>query len=175
MRYPIVPATTDVLAASIPAAATVIVALLTALAAYLAGKRERRRRLYSEAVKSAVAWQELLYRVRRRAREDERELVNRFHDCQDQISLYRAWVGSESVYVQRSYDRLVGAVKSQTQGLITAAWDDPVRPIPGNALDAEEQPDVTPATDAFLKDVRSQLSPWPWRKVAVRYRNRSGA
>lgn len=165
---------TDILVAGIPAAATIIVGLLAALTAYLANKRESRRQLYSEAVKAAVAWDEMLYRVRRRASEEERELVNRFHDVQCQISYYCAWVGSESKFMKRSYDRLVREIKAATQDLITAAWEEEVRPIPGNALDGEAHPNISPLVEAFLKDVRSQLSPWPWRKIAVRWRNQAG-
>jgi hypothetical protein len=162
---------TDILVAGIPAAAAIIVGALAALTAYLANKRENRRQLYSEAVKAAVAWEEMLYRVRRRAQDEERDLVNRFHDVQSDISYYRAWVGSESKHMQRSYDRLVRGVKKATGELINAAWADGVRPIPGNALQGEAQPDLSSVVDAFLEDVRSQLSPWFWRKLAVRSRN----
>lgn len=165
---------TDILVAGIAAAATVVVGLLAALAAYLANKRENRRQLYSQAVKAAVAWDEMLYRVRRRASEEERDLVNRFHEVQSQISYYCAWVGSESKYMKRSYDRLVREVKAATQDLITTAWGEAVRPIPGNALTGEAHPNISPFVEAFLKDVRSQLSPWFWRKLAVRWRNREG-
>ncbi len=163
---------TDLLVAGIPAAATIVVALLAALTAYLANKRENRRHLYSEATKAALAWEEMLYRVRRRSGDQDRDLVNRFHDGQDQITYYRAWVGSESMYMQRSYDRLVSGVKQTTGELITGAWADDIRPVPGNALPGETMPDLSRFTDAFLKDVRSQLSPWFWRKLAVRWRNR---
>lgn len=163
---------TDILVAGIPAGAAIIVGLLTALTAFLASKRENRRQLYSEATKAAVAWDEMLYRVRRRASDEERELVNRFHDVQDQISYYRAWIGSESKWMKRSYDRLVRGVKQAAGELITAAWAGQIRPIPGNALPGETNPDISPFVDAFLQDVRSQLSPWFWRKLAVRWRNR---
>jgi hypothetical protein len=62
-------------------------------------------------------------------------------------------------------------VKQATQGLIKTAWDQEIRPIPGNALPDEAQPDIASFTENFLKDVRSQLSPWFWRKLAVRGRN----
>lgn len=166
---------TDILVAGIPAAATIIVGALAALTAYLANKRENRRQLYSEAVKAAVAWEEMLYRVRRRAQDEERDLVNRFHDVQTDITYYCAWVGSESKFMKRSYDRLVRKVKAATQDLITAAWEDGVRPVPGNALDGEAHPDISECVEAFLTDVRSQLSPWFWRKIAVRWRNREGS
>src|SRR2546421_434960 len=82
--------------AGIAALATLLVAILAALAAHFASKRERRRVLYSEAVRTAVGWKEMLYRLRRRQAGEERELIHRFHDLQDQLSYYQAWVGSES-------------------------------------------------------------------------------
>jgi hypothetical protein len=162
----------DLLVVGIPAAATIVVGIIAALAAYLASKRERRRALYSEAIKAAVGWQEMLYRVRRREEGQERELISRFHDLQDQLTYYQAWVGSESAYMRRSYDELVGGVKALTEKSITKAWDEPVRPLPGNSLSSDDHPDVGPLTDRFLRDVRSHLSPWPWRKLAARSRNR---
>lgn len=164
----------NTLAVAVPAAASITVAVLTGLAAYLASKRERRRGLYGEATKAAVGWHEMLYRVRRRGVADDRKLIEQFHDLQDQITYYRAWIGSESQYVQRSYDRLVLAVKAATQPLINQAWDQPVREPPANALPDDVHPGISGDTAAFLKDVRSQLSPWPWRKLAVRCRNRQG-
>lgn len=168
-------ATKAVITTSITAGATLTVAILSLLAAYLAGKRERRRSLYSEAVRAAVAWRELLYRVRRRRAGQESELISAFHSAQDQLAYYQAWVGSDSRLMKRSYDRLVREVKAQTEDLIRSAWADPVRPIPGNAVDTDEHPDLSAAIDTFLKDVRSHLSPWPWRKLAVVGRNRRGS
>lgn len=157
------------------AAATIIVALLTVLAAYLAAKRERRRDIYSQAVRSAVAWKEMVYRLRRRTKGQERELIDHFHDLQDQLAYHQAWVGSDSRYMKRSYDKLVVGVKAKTEPLITAAWAAPVRPVPGNAEPGDDHPDLSDLVDKFLTDVRSHLSPWVWRKAAVAWRNRKGA
>ena len=157
--------------ALIGASATVIVAVAGGLAAYLANKRQQRRLLYSEAIKAAVGWKEMLYRVRRREKGLERELINKFHDLQDQISYYQAWIGSESEHMQRSYDRLVSGVKARTEDLITAAWNEKIRPVPGNARPDDEHPNLSDLTDSFLVDVRDHLSPWWWRRRRVRKRN----
>jgi hypothetical protein len=164
--------TKAIVAASITAGVTLIVAITSLLAAYLASKRERRRTLYSEAVRSVLGWNEMVYRVRRRAPGQERELIERFHDLQDQLAFYRAWIGSESSIMKRSYDRLVTGVKTKTEPLITSAWSADVRAVPGNALPEDEHPELSDLTDSFLRDVRSHLSPWPWRKLSVRWRNR---
>ena len=163
--------TSTTLSIAIPAATAIAVASLSALAAYLASKRERRRALYSEAVKAAVAWEEMLFRVRRRSADQERELVDTFHTLQDDLTYHRAWVGSESKYMKRSYDKLAAEVKKATAELITEAWTKPIRPVPGNALPDDVCPELAPFVDAFLRDVRSHLSPWFWRKLAVVWRN----
>jgi hypothetical protein len=160
------------LVAGIAAAATVIVGLLAALAAYLASKRERRRDLYSEAVRAVVGWKEMVYRLRRREAGQERELINHFHTLQDQLSYYQAWIGSDSKYMKRSYDRLVKGVKDRTEKLITDAWKERIRAKPGNARPGDVHPELSDLVDSFLRDVRSHLSPWPWRKLAVWWRNR---
>lgn len=161
------------LAIAVPAATAVIVAVLAALAAYMAAKREQRRALYSEAIKVAVGWEEMLHRVRRRREGQEQELIERFHDLQDNLTYHRAWVGTDSMYMKRSYDALTRAVKAATADPIKQAWADGVRPLPGNALASDIFPNVDAQLDRFLADVRSHLSPMPWRKLAVGARNRS--
>jgi hypothetical protein len=159
--------------ALVGSAVTVVVALVSALTAYLATKRERRRILYSEAVQAIIGWTEMLYRVRRRGADEARELVHTFHDLQDKLSYYEAWIGSESKYMSRSYSRLVRGVKFVTMPLIQKAWDSPVRPEPGNSTPDDVHPDLSIAVEEFLADVRSHLSPTVVRKFALAYRNRS--
>ena len=153
---------------------SITVALLSAVAAYLATKRDRRRVLYSEAIRAAIAWKEMLYRVRRRQEGQEAELVAQFHQLQDNLSYYQAWVGSESRYLRRSFDALVNGVKRRTEGSITQAWNDPIRPAPGNAVEGDNHPDLSDLVDTFLRDVRSHLSAQPWRRWAMAWRNRKG-
>lgn len=161
-----------IITTSITAGVTLIVAILSLLAAHASSQRERRRGLYSEAVRAAVSWKEMLYRVRRRQEGDVRDLIKKFHDQQDQLTYYQAWIGSESRAVKQSYDRLVREVKARTEPLVTAAWDEEIREAPGNARPDDQHPDLSDLVDNFLADVRSHLSPWPWRKCAVRWRNR---
>lgn len=153
-------------------ATTVVVALLSALTAYLASKRERRRILYGEAVQAILGWKEMLYRVRRRNDDEARALISTFHDLQDKLTYYEAWIGSESKYISHSYRRLVKAVKSKTESPIRDAWKQPIRDIPGDALPTDEHPDVAAEVESFLMDVRSHLSPLFWRKLALACRNR---
>jgi hypothetical protein len=151
---------------------TLLVAFLSALALYFSSKRDRRRALYSEAVQAILGWGEMLYRVRRRDRDQSRELISTFHDLQKKLSYYEAWIGSESIFMSRSYGRLIKAVKSSTEKLIQDAWKEEVRVVPGDAVPADEHPKLAGAVDDFLRDVRSHLSPFFWRKFALAFRNR---
>ncbi len=159
--------------AGIAATATVTAAVVAAAAAYFSSRLDRRRILYSEAVRAAVAWKELLYRVRRRADSDEaaHAIIALFHDTQDQLTYYQGWVGSDSKYMARSYKRLVRRVKTTTEPLIQEAWQASPRLIPGSAISSDVHPDIETWTEEFLKDVRSHLSWQPWRKLAVVLRN----
>lgn len=163
------------LIAVIGASATIFVALYGALAAYLSVRRDRRRALYGEATRAAVAWNEQLYRVRRRREGDEASLVEHFHHVQGEIAHYQAWIGSDSRFMKRSFDRLVRESKRATQSLINEAWEHPIRPLPGNASSSDEHPDLDDLAAAFQRDVRGHLSPQPWRKMAVVWRNRGKA
>jgi len=160
------------LIAGIAALTSVTAVLLTAFATYSATKRDRRRTLYGEALKAALGWQEMLYRVRRRREEDGPCLVKQFHDLQEQLIYYQGLIGSESRPMEESYRRLVKTVKSGTEPLITQAWSDNVRAMPGNAMKGDQHPEFTQETERFLRDVRSHLSAQPWRKVAPFWRNR---
>jgi hypothetical protein len=154
-------------------AATLIVAVIGALAAYLAAKRERRRALYAEAVQVIASWKEMLYRVRRRKTDDDPDLVGQFHGLQDKLTYYCAWIATESKYMSRSYSRLVQQVKAATDALIQQAWDESVRSGSGKAKPDDVHPDIGNYLDDFARDCRSHLSPFPWRKIAVAWRNRS--
>jgi hypothetical protein len=92
-------------------AMTLVIAIIAALAAYLASMREQRRNLYSEAIQAVVSWKEMLYRIRRRESGQEREIIDLFHKLQDELSYYESWIVSESKYMSRSYLRLVQDVE----------------------------------------------------------------
>ncbi|MDV3267232.1 hypothetical protein [Mycobacterium avium] len=155
------------------AASAIVVALLSAFIARVFVGRDRRRGMYGQAFRAALEWQEMLHRVRRRnnTEENDRVIVDKFHDLQERLDFHEGWIGSESKYMRRSYRKLVHASKSAMLSHIQAAWDKPGKN--GNA-----DPDAThPAIDqemidGYLRDVRAHLSLQPWRWVAVAWRNR---
>jgi hypothetical protein len=162
------------LPAVIAAAGATVVALITATAAFFASKRDRRRQLYGEAYRAAMAWREMLYRVRRRQADKTSELIDRSHDIQEQIYYYTGWIGSESKLLQRSYIRLVQKVKSETKGPLQVAWEtQPPEGVHWRSLEAETHPNVELAADQFLRDVRNHLSAWQVPKLLLVWRNRA--
>lgn len=137
-----------------------IAALASVLAATVRGPRERRRELYGRAFRDALAWQEGLYRVRRRSNtaEHDRELIDRMHDLQERIEHHRGWIASESIPLSRSYCRFVAKVKDQTQPLMRTAWGDPGRPAGSPEHQTAAHPTgIDAAADRFLLDVRLHL------------------
>lgn len=140
----------------------------------VSARRDTRRDLHSEAYRTALAWREMLYRVRRRRGNDEHswKLIERFHDLQEQLDYYQGWLCTESRYLGHSYGRMVRSIKSDCQPLLTRAWQaSPVAPSAGADLD-DEHPKTDAATTAFLRDVRSYLSFWQVPKLCVMWRNR---
>lgn len=164
-----------VTAAVITSGLGLLLAGLKAVAWLLSGPRDRRRALYGTAYQQAMAWVEMLYRVRRRGNDESsaRDLVERFHALQEQIDYHRGWLGSESKYLARSYCRLVGAIKRQTEPLLRTAWTDPGC-APGEATPGDAvHPAVEQYSLDFLTDVRLHLSLWPVvPRVRLAWRNR---
>lgn len=161
-----------IIAAGIALLSAVLVAVLSAFIARVFVGRDRRRQMYGEAFRVALEWREMVYRVRRRdnSKEHDRVLIDRFHDLQERLDYYEGWIGSESRYMRRSFERLVQSVKIATKDDLQAAWN--ARGRPGNADPDGNRPTVPQSvTDSFLRDVRSHLSLQPWRWIAVWWRN----
>ena len=122
-----------------------------------------------------MGWNELLYRVRRRANDDESEaaLVERFHQLQEQIDYYEGWTASEGAAIGRSYCRFVREVKEQTGVLIREAWKLPGRDACEPAGAGDVHPDLHSSRCRFLTDVRWQLSLFLLPRFFVSLRNPS--
>lgn len=167
--------TPQVEAAVVAACSAIVLAVLGGLARYVTGKRERQRDLYSKAYKAALSWQEMVYRVRRRAdgEDADRALIARFHDLQEEIDYYQGWIASESPWLGRSYCRLVADMKEATRDCIIGAWNEEQRRAPmEGTLPKDNHPNCTETSDRFLFDVRAHLSIWVLPKLLVVWRNR---
>lgn len=159
--------------AELAAASAIFVVILGATTANLRSRSDRRRETYASSLRTVVAWTEMLYRVRRRTPESTGVLVDRFHQLQEELTFHQGLIGGESKYMARSYNRLVKQAKDSIFEGVKAAWAQE----PGARSSSEDAalPDITTDIEAFLRDVRSHLSPWPHRKVALVWRNRQQA
>lgn len=152
-----------------------VVAGIVTLAALALGRanerRDRRRTLYSEAYRAALAWVEMLYRVRRRDPARPYELAAQFHTLQEAIDFHEGWIESESIAFGRAYRRLVLEVKARTLREIQTAWAaDPHNPAGGFSLQDETHPNLAFAKRQFLTDLREHLSLLPAKRFALRAR-----
>jgi hypothetical protein len=140
----------------------------------LSARRDTRRNLHSEAYKAALAWREMLYRVRRRPPDDTANwrLIDRFHELQEELDYYQGWLCTESRYLGHSYSRMVGKIKTECEPRLVAAWKAPLRDPSEGAPVGEDHPQITETTTMFLRDVRSYLSFWQLPKLFVMWRNR---
>ena len=160
--------------AGVAAISAIVVALLSAFIARVFVGRDRRRQTYGEAFRAALAWREMLYRVRRRdnTKENDRDVIDKFHELQERLDFYEGWIGSESMYMRRSYRKLIRAAKSATMTHNKAAWDK--RGKSGNADPSDTHPVIDEAViNGYLRDVRAHLSLQPCRWVGVAWRNRT--
>jgi hypothetical protein len=139
-------------------------------------RRDRRRTLYAEAYKAAVAWVEMLYRVRRRDPERPYELAARFHEVQERVDFHQGWIDAEHVAFGRAYRQLVAEIKRLTFDEIKEAWrNPPCDPNDGFSLEAEVHPPVAEAKGTFVADLRDHMSLRPWRRQALKRRYRDEA
>lgn len=151
--------------------AAITIALINFLYSQWASRVDRRRHLYSEAYKAAMAWVEMLYRVRRRGEGTGNDLVERFHVLQETIAYHEGWLATESPALARSYCKLIDAVRDAVSPLIKQAWTDEPRARSHQRIDGDEDPNVRSARDDFLRDARDHLSLWPWVRLGVIKRN----
>ena len=151
--------------------ATLAAAVIAAAVAIGQAGRARRRNLYSDAYRSAMAWREMVYRVRRRSAGQEPELIAHFHEIQEQIHYHEGWIGTESPALAASYCTLVKTVRDVCAAPIREAWKAAPRDFANQTEPADVHPDVASAANAFLRDAREHLSPWPWVRWRVDRRN----
>lgn len=147
--------------AGVIAGSAVIAAIITHYLGQNERERNNRRKLYAEALQSALGWREMLYRVRRRqkGKDDEKTITELFHDLQEKLDYYDGLIWSHSKSLGRSYRKLVKKVKLTTQPLIREAWEND--PIPPQEYDPSKlkNPTFTKELNAFMDDVVRQTKP----------------
>lgn len=143
------------------AGSAVIAALLTHYLGQSERERNKRRKLYAEAIQAALGWREMLYRVRRRqsGSDDERAITLLFHDLQERLDYYDGLIWSHSPSLGRSYRKLVKQIRNASQPLIQEAWkNNPIKPQDYDPS-ALKNPKFKKQFDDFLEDVVRQTKP----------------
>jgi hypothetical protein len=97
----------------IAAAVTGTLALLGIRTNLAATRRDRRAVLYAEAFKAALAMVEMVYRARR-AGDDMRGVLDRYHQLHEDINFHQGWIETESRHMGRAYRRLVLRIREKT-------------------------------------------------------------
>lgn len=143
------------------ASSSVLAALLTHYLGRNERERTKRKEVYAEALQTALAWREMLYRVRRRqtTKEDERTITGQFHDLQERLDYYDGLIWSHSKSLGRSYRKLVKKVRDTSQPLIQKAWK--AKPIPPQSYDPTklDNPKFNKELQDFMNDVIRQTKP----------------
>ena len=149
--------------------------LLTLIVTRHYERTNEKRIVFAKSYETVLAWQEMLYRVRRRedGQEAERKLVNRFHDLQELLNYNQGILSAESKSLGKSYKRFVTKVKKENVDLIQEAWQQKTRKPYHGTPSNEKHPDINGIANEYLKDIRQWLVWWQLPKLAVwwRYRN----
>jgi hypothetical protein len=132
-----------------------IIAGLVALAGYLvtqfANRRDRKAKVYAEALAAVREYQELPYRVRRRAASDaatRAALAERISDVMAKLGFYEAWLQIDSPQTGSAYMDLVSRTRRQGRQHLSNAWG-------GKVL--ERDAEMIGATAPVAWDIKPEL------------------
>jgi hypothetical protein len=147
---------------------TGIIAGLVALTGYLlnqsANRRERRSKVFAEALEAIRDYQELPYKIRRRPGSDGKTRAELGRDTGDAVSklwYYRAWLETESAEVSAAYRDLIAETKRDGNSYRATAWSEPVIMTDSDArLKDKYTYDNKPELALYLMAIRRELSPF---------------
>ncbi len=150
-------------ASAYPLWAAVIAGVVAIVLSAVGRKREhddRRKTLYSQAFEAVLAWEEALYRVRRRASDgsEDATIKNGFHDLQERIAYHYGWLSIESAELGTSYMALADTVKRECAPLIQEAWAQRPRELALPVPTDEAHPNLQDAKATFLREVRKTFA-----------------
>lgn len=151
-----------------------LIAVVTLAINVTAGRRDRRRGLYSDAYRATMTWIEDAYRAHHARPDDEGKFLEGHHKLWEDIRYYQGWLLMESAELGYSFAQFKEAVQLVCEPYIEAAWDRrSAEPKRLEELPVEPGPDTFRSEqDRFLQDARDQLSPNPFVRAAMRRRVR---
>jgi hypothetical protein len=157
-----------ILAATIAA----FVAAVTLAMNMTAGRRDRRRNLYSDAYRATMSWIEMAYRAHHARPDEDAAFLDGYHKLWEDIRYYQGWILMESYELGYSFALFKEAVQTVCEDVIESAWASRTEESkPLGALPVEPSPETFRyEQDRFLEDARDQLSPNPFTRRAMRRR-----
>ena len=87
-----------------------------------AGRRDRRRNLYSDAYRATMAWIEMAYRAYHASPEDDDKFLDCYHKLWEDVRYYQGWLLLESPELGYSFAQFKEAVQRVCEGVIESAW-----------------------------------------------------
>jgi hypothetical protein len=159
----------------IPILAATIAALVAALTLAMnmtAGRRDRRRNLYSDAYRATMSWIEMAYRAYHARPDADAAFLDGYHKLWEDVRYYQGWILMESYELGYSFALFKEAVQTVCEGVVESAWATrTMESKPLAALPVEPSPETFRyEQDRFLQDARDQLSPNPFTRRAMRRR-----
>jgi hypothetical protein len=141
--------------------------LLTAVGYLITQRTARRDRLaksYAEALEAVAAYEELPYRIRRRAGMNYREeLGRRISDVQESLFFHRAWIKLESEAAGDAYDALVRKAKQRGGRYRKQAWGEPMANDDASMhFEGEYTYENENEREACVRAMRNELNRWRW-------------
>jgi hypothetical protein len=91
--------------------------------------RERRAKVFAEALAAVEDYMETPYRIRRRPRSDvdtRERVTSAISDIQSRIAFHEAWLRVETPTVAAEYSQLVRAARAEAGANMTVAWAAPL-------------------------------------------------
>jgi len=149
-----------------------LIAVVTLAVNVTAGRRDRRRGLYSDAYRATMAWIEMAYRAYHARPDDEGKFLDEYHKLWEDVRYYQGWLLMESAELGYSFAQFKEAVQLVCEPVIEAAWADrTAEPKPLEPLPVEPSAETFRyEQDRFLQDAADQLSPNPLTRVSMRRR-----
>lgn len=154
-----------------------VFALVGILANQAASRRDRRREMYADAYRTALAMVEMVYRLRGVGADNVRDLADQFHQIHEDLNFHQGWIETQSEAMGRAYRRLVLSIRSETREPINEGWH-AARSLTEDTSGARlglveaNHPDVKDAKRQFLSDVADHLSWTRHNLVRERYADR---
>jgi hypothetical protein len=99
-----------------------VFALIGVVASLAANRRDRRRELYAEAFRAALALVEMVYRLRSADPDNARALADHYHQLHEDINFHQEWIESESEEMGRAYRRLLLRIRAETRDPMRDGW-----------------------------------------------------